>query len=60
VTTNDKDQILDSALFIDASAGSCNPQCPPPVDIPEPGSMALLGLGLLGLAAAQKRKSARA
>jgi len=60
VTTNDKDQILDSALFIDASAGSCDPQCPPPVDIPEPGSMALLGLGLLGLAAAKKRKSARA
>ena len=31
---------------------------PPPVDVPLPGTLALLGLGLLGLGAARKRKQA--
>jgi hypothetical protein len=58
VTTNDKDTVLNSHLFIDNVAGSCNPTCPPPVNnVPEPGSMALAGLALAGFAATRRRKS---
>lgn len=57
VTTNDKDQILDSYLHIDATAGTCNPNCPP-VNVPEPGTLAVSGLGLMALAFTRRRKQA--
>jgi hypothetical protein len=44
VTTNTRDTVLDSFLFLDNQPGSCDPQCPPPV-VPEPASAALLALG---------------
>ena len=58
VTTNDKDTILDSVLHIDATAGSCVPNCPPLNEVPEPGTLAIVGLGLAALGASRKRKQA--
>lgn len=51
VTTNDKDTVLDSVLFIDNVPGSAVS------NVPEPASLALLGIGALGFAAMRRRKS---
>ena len=48
------DYILDSGIFIQASSFSSTP-----VDVPEPGSLFLLSLGLIGLGWARRRSNAQ-
>ena len=50
VVTDVGDTIVDSGLFIDSITT--------PANVPEPGSLALLGLGLVGVVALRKRKQA--
>ena len=44
-------------IAIDLPAGSA-PDQPDPVSVPEPGTLALLGIGLLGMGAARRKKKA--
>ncbi len=57
ITTNDKDTVLNSHLFIDGSSGSCTPKCPPPVNLPEPSPLVLFGLSLFSLALLRRRSA---
>lgn len=57
VTTNDKDTVLDSVLFLDNNAGTCIPNCPSLVATPEPASLSLLALGTAALLGLRRRRS---
>jgi len=56
IATNDKDEVLNSVLFLDNQAGTCEPDCPPLVTTPEPASLSLLGLGALALLGLRRRR----
>ena len=57
------DPFLDSAVFIDGSSFTAvDPQDPPqdPTPVSEPGTLALLGMGLMGFVGTRRRMLAKA
>ena len=49
-------KFVSSTLTVDATRGNQGPSIRAPSGVPEPGTLALLGLGLAGLAAARRRR----
>lgn len=59
VVMNSDDDSIDSVLFLDDQAGdfeNLNPPPPPVAEVPEPASLAIVGLGLTAIAASLRRR----